>query len=178
MLRVLRAFRNIGNVWHCRQTQVADWSPSSYSRHADRYGREPMCCFPGLVVNEENTSVFRIAQAPDKHTGKGRVLVNYERRDGAKRYEIVRITTPRGRSAYAAAIGHYRPADVIMMDHDLRVALNLNAGDVTALEITRCGLPGTIWWYLSTRDPLIRVPAFLAVISVALGALSIVLAFK
>lgn len=134
--------------------------------------------FPGLVVNERKIHTFVVRQAPEKHTGNGRVLINYQRRDNAKRFQVVRIVAPAGKQAFAAVIGHYDEPDVIKMDYDLRATLGLEENDRTSLEITRCRLPGTIWWYLTARDPLIRVPAILAAVSVLLGVLSLVLAFR
>lgn len=134
--------------------------------------------FAGLVVDERKIHTFIVRPAPDKHTGNGRILINYQRRDNAKRFEVVRIVAPSGKQAFAAAIGHYDDPDVIKMDYDLRATLGLEVDDRTPLEITRCRLPGTIWWYLTARDPLIRVPAILAAISVFLGMVSLVLAMR
>jgi hypothetical protein len=121
---------------------------------------------------------FVVRKAPEKHTGNGRVLINYLRRDNARRFEVVHIVTPSGKQAFAAVIGHYDEPDMIKMDYDLRTTLGLKENEQTPLEITRCRLPGTIWWYLTVRDPLIRVPAILAAVSVILGVLSLALAFR
>ncbi|MFP1632335.1 hypothetical protein ACLB6G_11395 [Zhengella sp. ZM62] len=131
--------------------------------------------FPGLIVEHRRTSNFIVKPAPEKHAGLGRVLINYQRRDNAKRFQIVRIVSENGRQAYAAAIGHYDDPSYIKMDHDLRVALNLNIDDNVQLEITKTGIIGSYIWYIMARDPAIRIPAILASISVILGVLSIYL---
>lgn len=129
-------------------------------------------------MDERRTHTFIVRKAPEKHTGNGRVLINYQLRDNARRFEVVRIVAPSGKQAFAAVIGHYDKPDVIKMDYDLRTTLGLKENEQTPLEITRCRLPGTIWWYLTARDPLIRVPAILAAVSIFLGILSLALALK
>lgn len=128
-------------------------------------------------MNERKTHSFSVKRAPEKHSGNGRVLVNFQRRDRAKRFDVVRIVAPSGRQAYAAVVGHYDAPNIIKMDYDLRTTLGLAVDQEIDLEITRCWLPGTIRWYLTVRDPLIRVPAALAALSVVLGALSLFLSF-
>ena len=130
----------------------------------------------GIIMRDSNTHEFRVTRAPEKHAGKGRVLINYKRRDNAKRFEVVRIVTPTGLHASAAVIGHYDDPTLIKMDYDLRDVLGLREEEVVRLEITKTGFIGTVWWYLTVRDPLVRVPAILAVWSVAFGILSIFLA--
>lgn len=132
--------------------------------------------FPGLIIMSSKSYLFVVKKCPDKHAGKYRALINYRRRDGARRFEIVRITTPAGKSVRAACIGHYDAPNVIKIDYDLRAALDLKPDEETPLEIVKCGLFGSLLWYLSAQDPIIRVPAVLAAISVGLGLLSVVLA--
>lgn len=129
-------------------------------------------------MKEENTYKFIVRKCPEKHAGLGRVLINYKKRDNSKRFQIVRILTQNGLSAYAAVIGHYDDEQYIKMDYDLRSQLEIEYGDTLLLEITRCNLAGTLYWYVTARDPLIRVPAVLASISVLFGCLSIVLALS
>lgn len=133
--------------------------------------------FPGLIVDEAKTHKFIVRPCPRKHASKGRVLINFNRRDGAKRIEIVKLTTPSGKMAYAAGNGHWDDAETIKMDYDLRVELGLYLDQEIAIEVRRCGFFGTLWWYLTVPDPLVRIPAFLATLSVSLGLLGAMIAF-
>jgi len=126
-------------------------------------------------VDQAKTNVFIVKQAPENHVGNGRVLINFQRRDGAKRFEIVRVVAASGRQGFAAAVGHYDDPDIIMMDYDLRATLGVNVGETIPLEVTRCGVAGTLRWYLTVRDPIIRVPAVLGAISFFLGIISLLL---
>jgi hypothetical protein len=87
----------------------------------ESYGKttELKLSFPGLVVDEPRIHVFTIRMAPEKHSGNGRVLINYKRRDNAKRFEVVRIVAPSGRQAFAAVIGHYGAPEVIKMEGEV-----------------------------------------------------------
>ncbi len=131
--------------------------------------------FPGFIVKEENTHNFVVKRAPREHAGRGRILVNYQKRDNAKRFEIVKILTQSGKTALAAVIGHYKDPKFVYMDYDLRNKLGLSTEQETYLEITKAGLLATVSWHLEAKDPMVRTPAVLAVISVGLGVLSIVL---
>lgn len=134
--------------------------------------------FPGLIVDLENAHSFQVKKCPEKHAGEGRVLINYKKRNGARRFQVVRLMTEGGHTAYAAVVGHYENDDVIMMDYDLRTALNVKLGDRLTIEVKKCRILGLLRWYLTVPDPLIRVSAYLAVLSTGLGLLSIGLSLK
>ncbi|WP_380056122.1 hypothetical protein ACFE33_01820 [Falsihalocynthiibacter sp. SS001] len=134
--------------------------------------------FTGIIVKNEKCHKFTIKSCPDKHSGLGRVLVHFKRRDNSKRFQIVRILTPKGKAAYAAVIGHYESPDYIKMDYDLRDELGLSVGETTLLEIKRCGPFETVYWYLTARDPLIKVPAVLALTSVGMGVVSLIISLR
>jgi hypothetical protein len=116
-------------------------------------------------------------KAPLRHTGKGRVLLHETTRGDVRRFGVVRLMTPAGRCTYAAVIGHTKEEDVIQMDLDMRESLGLRPDEFAELEIRKANALGTLWWYLTVQDPLIRVPAVLAALSVFLGLLSVILAF-
>ncbi len=134
--------------------------------------------FPGMIANSKRVNRFVVKRCPSNHAGRGRVLVHYKKRDRAKRFQIVRILTPTGRSAHAAVIGHYKDPDHIFMDYDLRDELGLNLSQTVSLEIKKCGFLGAVYWYVTDRDPMVRVPAILAIISLFLGVLGLFLGLK
>ena len=143
---------------------------------ADNFGFDRR--FPGLLILADKTHSFVVKKCPEKHSGRYRALINFARRDGAKRFEIVQITSTTGKSVRAACIGHYQAPNIIKLDYDLRSALGVQLEQEVILEIKKCGFLGALFWYLSARDPMIRVPAVLAAISVGLGMLSVVLAIN
>lgn len=134
--------------------------------------------FPGIIVDRNNTHSFIVKSCPEKHTGQGRALINYKKRDGSRRFQIVRLTAPRGRYVYATVVGHHDEEYVIKLDYDLRKTLGVAIGQKVEIEVKKCRLLGIIRWYLTVPDPLIRVPAYLALVSTVLGLISIVLAIK
>lgn len=129
-------------------------------------------------MDRDKTHSFVVSKCPDKHTGQGRALINYNKRDGTKRFQIVRLTGPGGRFAYAAVVGHYDKEHIIKLDHDLRKALGVEVGQKVEMEVKKCRLLGILRWYLTVPDPLIRVPAYLALVSTVLGLLSVVMSIK
>jgi hypothetical protein len=129
-------------------------------------------------VDGKRKHSFLVVKCPEKHTGQGRALINYKRRDGTKRFQIVRLMAPGGLTAYAAVVGHHDKEDIIKLDYDLRKTLGLKIGQNAQIEVKKCRLLGIIRWYLTVPDPLIRVPAYLALVSTALGLVSLVLALK
>lgn len=134
--------------------------------------------FPGIIMDRDKTHSFEVKMCPEKHTGQGRALINYKKRDGTKRFQIVRLMAPRGRYAYATVVGHYDRDNVIKLDYDLRKTLGVDIGQEVEIEVKKCRLLGIIRWYLTVPDPLVRVPAYLALISTILGLTSLALALK
>lgn len=134
--------------------------------------------FPGIILDRANTHSFTVGRCPEKHTGQGRALINYKKRDRTKRFQIVRLTAPQGRCAYAAVVGHYDPEHIIKLDYDLRKTLGVEVAQELEIEVKKCRLLGILRWYLTVPDPLIRVPAYLALVSTILGFISIILALK
>jgi hypothetical protein len=118
---------------------------------------------------------FEIAELPLKHSGQGRAAINYQRRDGASRFDIVCISRGDGRFVLATVIGHYSDDDVIKLDYDLRALLGVLPSEKLTLEIDRVGILGTLVWYVTVRDPQVRVSAVLAMVSLGLGVIGLVL---
>jgi hypothetical protein len=134
--------------------------------------------FSGLIVDRERTHLFFVTKCPERHAGLGRALIHHSKRDRTKRFDVVRLAAANGHSTYAAVVGHRDNEKVIKLDYDLREALGLDVGECARIEVTKCSMLGTLWWYLTVPDPLVRVPAFLACVSLVLGVLSFVFAIK
>lgn len=83
---------------------------------------------------------------------------------------------PSGRCAYAAVVGHQSDKSYIKIDYDLRAKMGVELDDVTDIEVTRCGIFGTLRWYLTVADPLVRIPASLAILSLGLAVISLFIA--
>lgn len=84
-----------------------------------------------------------------------------------------------GKKAYAIVRGQAegeRPGDTIIMDEFIRTRLGVKQDET----ISSCGIRSAtpfekIIWYFYATNPAVHVPAWLAVISVGLGVLSLVL---
>lgn len=82
-----------------------------------------------------------------------------------------------GKKAFAIVRGLGNRKDaVIQMDEFIRRRLGVSVND----QIDRCGIRRAkplerVLWYLQATNPAVHVPAWLAVISIGLGVVSIVL---
>ncbi|WP_027037087.1 hypothetical protein [Mesorhizobium ciceri] len=117
---------------------------------------------------------FKVGKAPSDDIGRGRVRVHYSRRDGAKRFTVFKISSG-DQSFLASVLGHEDEDDKILLDIDQRADLGAVEGGSIDLTLTRVGFCGRVRWYLSVPDPAVHVPAWLAMWSVALGALGLIL---
>lgn len=118
---------------------------------------------------------FVVAPAPESDVGRMRVRIHYKSRAGVSRHGIIRLTSERGRSVLASALGHELDQNAILMDYDVRSALGLSKGQSAELKIEPAGAVGTVKWYLGNPDPAIRAPALIAIWSLVLGASGVVL---
>lgn len=117
---------------------------------------------------------FEVAEALQRDVGRDRVRIHYSRRDGAKRFVILRLQG-NGTTALVSALGHESDVNIIRMDYDLRSMFGVNKGEKIRLKVSRAGLRGKLCWYLSATDPAVHIPAWLATLSVCLGAIGVVL---
>lgn len=132
-------------------------------------------------MREDCCHTFEVQALDLRNAGKGRAAVHYCKRDKAKRFQILKVLRcDTGAFVLAAAIGVRKndPDDRIRLDMDLRDALGVELGKRVRLEVTKCGLLGTLVWFVTVRDPVVRVSAWLAVVSLSLGILSILLSFR
>lgn len=134
----------------------------------------------GIICKEDCCHKFEIQKIDLRNAGKGRIAVSGKKRDGAKRFQIVRVSRcDTGERVYAAPIG-VRPGEctVVKLDLDMRQLLNLDVGQKVRLQITKATIFGSVWWFLTQRDPAIRVSAWLALTSVFLGLLGVLLSLR
>lgn len=118
---------------------------------------------------------FRIAKLDFHQRGMGRAAMKYWRRNGADRFDVVRISRGDGKFVLAAVIGHEKADDILQLDYDLRRRLSVNVDECVELCVEKLGWLGTICWYVTVKDPVVRISARLAVISVALGLVGLFL---
>lgn len=132
-------------------------------------------------MREDCCHIFHVHEMHLNHSGLSRVALHNERRDKAKRFQIVRIMRcDNGAFIHAAVLGlrSKEPKNRIRLDRDLRDILGVRTNNCYQLEVTKCGWLRTLAWFLTVRDPVVRVSAWLAAISVGLGFLGIVLSFR
>lgn len=96
-----------------------------------------------------------------------------------KNGSVVRISH-NGQTAYALARGlRGRSSErVIYMDEFIRDRLGLKlsaAAEIESQQIRAAGFFEHLWFYLRASNPAVRVPAYVAVISLGLGVLSVAL---
>ncbi len=135
----------------------------------------------GLIMRDDCCHTFQIHEMHLRHSGLSRAALHYERRDKAKRFQIVRIMRcDNGLFIHAAVLGlgAGEPKNRIRLDRDLRELLGVELGASCQLEVTKCGWLRTLAWFLTVRDPMVRVSAWLAAISIILGIMGIVLSFR
>jgi hypothetical protein len=107
--------------------------------------------------------------------GALRVRLHHSHRDSISRYGIAKITNvDNGQAAVAIILGH-DDTENIFMDYDTREALGVKKGETLDFSIEKACLPRSLWWYLTIKDPLVRIPAWLAVWSIVLGVAGIAL---
>jgi hypothetical protein len=105
--------------------------------------------------------------------GRLLVRVNVKYRVGIPRYGIARLTnSSNSKSLNVLVLGH-DDAKAIFMPYDIRTELGVERGGQLDFTIKKVGWIGKVCWYLRTPDPAVHVPAWLALVSVILGALGL-----
>ena len=123
-------------------------------------------------MTKVETRPYLIRMAPLEDIGKDRVRLHWKRRLGHRRFVILMLDQD-GKTALVSALGHEGDEDDIQMDVDLRQRLGVEPGERVRIAISAAGWIGQLRWYLSATDPTVRVPAHLAVLSVAVGIVAI-----
>lgn len=109
-------------------------------------------------------------------TGRWLVRLNIKHRAGVERYGVARLTNrANGRELDALLLGHDR-VDTIYMPYDIRERLGVDKGGQLEFSLHKVGLRGLLRWYVRSPDPAVYIPAWIAVIGLALAALWLFLA--
>lgn len=107
--------------------------------------------------------------------GRWLVRLNIKHRAGVERYGVARLTNnANGRALDVLLLGHDRD-DAIFMPYDIRERLGVDKGGPLEFSLRKVGLWGLLRWYVRSPDPAVYIPAWIAVIGIALAALGIVL---
>ncbi|WP_353628650.1 hypothetical protein ABM428_16890 (plasmid) [Sulfitobacter sp. TCYB15] len=125
---------------------------------------------------------FSIKKALKNDFGREVVRMHWSHRPFATRYDVVRITYETNQ-IFVPILGldGNEQVGIARLGYDLRKRLgvpNDAVGQETKFDliIEQTGLWGQIYWYLCTKDPAVKVPAWLAFWSVLLGAAGLMLA--
>lgn len=111
---------------------------------------------------------LKVEGLPSTDAGRLLVRLNKKYRNGIKRYGIAKLTnTQNQKSLRVLMLGHKRD-DAIFMPYDIRTGLGLERGEDLDFEIAKLDCYGKLRWYLHTPDPAVHIPAWLAVIALAL----------
>lgn len=104
------------------------------------------------------------------------VRLNHTHRNGVKRWEIAKIINNEksSLSSLVMLLGHDEK-NAVFMAYDTRVELGVDEDIELDFSIEKAGLWDRFNWYTSNRDPMVRIPAKLAVLSFGLGVLGVLL---
>lgn len=133
----------------------------------------------GFIVLSGKQKTYEVAKLDLRNAGKGRVGLHYQMRDKAQRFDIVRVMNcETGRHIFAAAIGirDGEPNNLIKLDLDMRNALGVSVASSVSFEVRKAHSFEVLWWFLSVKDPAVRIAAWLSAVSVILGVISVLLA--
>ena len=113
---------------------------------------------------------------PPNDTGRLLVRLNIKYRADIPRYGIAQLmNSENDKSVKVLVLGHDDDT-AIFMPYDIRKALGADKGADLEFAVQKTGWCGKVCWLLGTPDPAVHVPAWLALISVCLGALGVVIA--
>ena len=136
---------------------------------------------PESTTATRRTDEFIIKKSLKNDFGRDVVRMHWSHRPFATRYDIVRISHE-GKYVYAPILGLRgdEKRGIAHIGYDLRKRLGLpdeaTDGDRHfKLTIEKARLFGQLQWYLCTKDPAVKIPAWLAAWSLVLGALSLIL---
>jgi hypothetical protein len=129
-----------------------------------------------------HTASFEIDKALARDRGREVARMHWSHRPFATRYDVVRVTY-NGNQIFVPILGldGEKNIGIARLGYDLRTRLALPKDAVGSnrkfdITIEQTGLWGQLYWYLSAKDPAVKVPAWLAFWSVFLGAAGLLLA--
>lgn len=109
-------------------------------------------------------------------SGRWLVRLNIRHRAGVERYGVARLTNnANSRGLDVLLLGHDRD-DAIFMPYDIRERLGVAKGGELDFSLRKVGIWGLLRWYVRSPDPAVSIPAWIAVIGLALAIVGIVLA--
>lgn len=117
---------------------------------------------------------------PLPSTDAGRLLVrlNERHREGIPRYGIAKIRNQmNGKTVVALMLGHDNEK-AIFMPFDIRTRLGLEKGEKLNFSIAKVSTVGKAIWYLTTPDPSVHLPAWIAFLSLIVAVIGMVLAIN
>lgn len=116
---------------------------------------------------------FNIAAPESRDIGAWRIRLSKSNRMEADRHCLLRVSHS-GQTGYFVGLGHEKGEKIAQMDYDVREHLGISSKVTSAsLEIELIKGWKSIFWYLMHRDPYIYVPAYIGVISLAMGFIGI-----
>lgn len=117
--------------------------------------------------------ILPVKGLPSSDAGRLMVRLNHTHRSGVARYGIARITNnSKGMSLNVLLLGHDQ-ADAIFMPYDIRKALDVDKGGSLDFSIKKLGWFGKLFWYVNSIDPAVYIPAWIAVLGLALAIIGI-----
>lgn len=118
---------------------------------------------------------FQIDGALKADFGREVARMHWSNRRFASRYDIVSIKHENKRILVPIlGLDGEANRNIARLGYDLRTRLGISSSDVSDgarinLTIEQVGWWGQLYWYLSTKDPAVKIPAWLAFWSVILG---------
>ncbi|RYE56999.1 MAG: hypothetical protein EOP18_03405 [Rhizobiaceae bacterium] len=108
--------------------------------------------------------------------GRWLVRLNTKHRASIERYGVAQLTNnANGKALDVLLLGHDRD-DAIFMPYDIRERLGAAKGGQLDFSLHKVGLWGLLRWYVRTPDPAVYIPAWIAVVGLALAIVGLVLA--
>ena len=119
---------------------------------------------------------LRVEGPQASEAGRWLVGLNIRHRAGVERYGVARLTNnANGRGLDVLLLGHDRD-DAVFMPYDMRERLGVAKGGELDFSLRKVGLWGLLRWYVGSPDPAVFIPAWIAVIGLALAIVGLILA--
>lgn len=117
-----------------------------------------------------------VKSLPSSDAGRLLVRLNYKHRNRISRYGTAKIINVENqRWTLAIMLGH-EDEEAIYMPFDIRASLEIAKGDKLEFQIESVGLIGKLFWYVTSPDPAVHLPAWLASASLVLATIGVILA--
>lgn len=113
---------------------------------------------------------LKVKRLPTTDVGRLLVRLNISHRYGVAKIEKLE----NNQCILALVLGHVKK-NAIFMPFDIRTALGVQKEDKLSFSIEQAHYSNKLLWYLRSPDPAVHIPAWLALISVALGIVGIML---